>query len=90
MVISFPPGFLSASACRLDKTKGDVIGIDLGATSHELLLFAGDTDFDSNVSGSAALGLHPSMPPEKKSCKRGLAFCRHGYARLHTIMEGYN
>merc|ERR1719331_3403257 len=26
-------GFLSATACRLDKTKGDVIGIDLGTTN---------------------------------------------------------
>jgi molecular chaperone DnaK len=36
-------GFLSASACRRDKAKGDVIGIDLGTTNSCVAIMEGST-----------------------------------------------
>jgi len=52
-------GFLSASACRLDKTKGDVIGIDLGTTNSCVAIMDGGSA--KVIENSEGMRTTPSM-----------------------------
>merc|ERR1719171_3386554 len=52
-------GFLSASACRRDKTKGDVIGIDLGTTNSCVAIMDGGSA--KVIENSEGMRTTPSM-----------------------------
>merc|ERR1719269_273802 len=58
-------GFLSASACRLDRTKGDVIGIDLGTTnSCVAIMDGGSAKVLENSEGMRTTPSMVGMPPD--------------------------